>query len=60
MVNSKLLVLGVAKLSKRISCTTTISNKNVQVAVLTKQQLSSIMIGRWLHHLKDGSVAKNY
>lgn len=52
---SHLLVLWVAKLSKWVPGSAPIPNEDVQIPVMAKQKLSSIVIGCRLHHLKDGS-----
>lgn len=51
-----LLVLRVAKFAEWVSGSTAIANEDVEVAVVAKQQLSTIVIGRRLYHLQDGSA----
>lgn len=53
-----LLVLRVAKLAERVSGSTAIANKDVEVAVMAEQQLSAIVIGCRLYYFKDGSGNK--
>lgn len=53
-----LLVLRVAKLAEWVTSSTAIANKDVEVAVVAKQQLSTVVIGRWLYHFQDGSGDK--
>lgn len=52
------LVLCVAKLPEWVSGSTAIANKDVQIAVMAEQKLPTVVIGRWLNHLQNGSRNK--
>lgn len=39
-----ILVLGIPKLAKRVSCSASISYEDIKVAVQTKQKLASIVV----------------
>ncbi|KAG7225997.1 hypothetical protein INR49_018598 [Caranx melampygus] len=47
--------VDVAKLSKRVPGSTAVTDEDVQIAVMAKQELPSIMVGGRFYHLKDGS-----
>lgn len=54
-----LLILWVAKLSKWVPTSATITSEDVQIPVMAKKKLSSIVIGCRLYHLKEGSEPRH-
>ena len=55
-----LLVLGISVLPKRVSGHSTIPSENVQVAIVSKQQLPSVVVGRRLIDLQDDSSGRTW